>query len=161
MVFAPVYDEETQELLRFDMKDQYRVRTGLPTEGRSPYDQYCAHWFTTRPDFDDGGVVAMGWYEHGTRFLDVAEDTGEITELGYFLPVGGSTSAAYWLNDEIVYSVDYQRGIDILRFTGAPATSEEELPSPPGFNPVPASSPTRVLTDGPRSRGQYVCPLPI
>lgn len=59
----------------------------------------------------------MGWYEHGTRFLDVSSQ-GKIKEVGYFLPVGGSTSAAYWLNKEIVYSVDYNRGLDILRFTG-------------------------------------------
>ena len=28
------------------------------------------------------------------------------------------TSAAYWVTDEIVYSVDYERGIDILRYKG-------------------------------------------
>lgn len=28
------------------------------------------------------------------------------------------TSAAYWLTDRLVYSIDYERGIDILRFTG-------------------------------------------
>jgi hypothetical protein len=33
------------------------------------------------------------------------------------VPYAGSTSAAYWLNNDIVYAVDYTRGIDILRFT--------------------------------------------
>jgi hypothetical protein len=33
------------------------------------------------------------------------------------MPHGGSTGASYWITDEIVYSVDYARGIDILRFT--------------------------------------------
>jgi hypothetical protein len=29
---------------------------------------------------------------------------------------GGQASAAYWITDEIVYVVDYNRGLDILRF---------------------------------------------
>ena len=59
----------------------------------------------------------MGWYEHGTRFLRVSSK-GKISEVGYFLPAGGSTSAAYWVGRNIVYAVDYNRGLDILRFTG-------------------------------------------
>lgn len=34
------------------------------------------------------------------------------------LPSAGSTSAAYWITRDIVYAVDYTRGIDILRYTG-------------------------------------------
>jgi hypothetical protein len=116
-------DIEDGKLGEFTFVDEHRVFTGLYPDGNSPYDQYCAHWFTEHPDFADGGLVAMGWYEHGVRFLDVAED-GAITEIGYFLPLGGSTSAAYWVTDEILYTSDYQRGIDILRFTGEPATAE-------------------------------------
>lgn len=101
----------------FKMIDQYRVKNGVPTDGDAPADLFCAHWFDTHPTYRNGGLVAMGWYEHGTRFLDVSSQ-GKIKEVGYFLPVGGSTSAAYWLNKEIVYSVDYNRGLDILRFTG-------------------------------------------
>jgi len=156
----------------FSLADEYRVATGLPTEGNSPYDQYCAHWFTTHPAYRDGGVVASGWYEHGTRFLNVTPSEldadgnvvggGEITELGYFLPVGGSTSAAYWVTDEILYAIDYQRGIDILRFDPDAAPGPGQLlPAPPAFNVVPPSTPTGLVYDGPRRRGQYVCPLPI
>lgn len=32
------------------------------------------------------------------------------------MPFGGETGAAHWLTDEIVYTVDLTRGIDILRF---------------------------------------------
>ena len=32
--------------------------------------------------------------------------------------VGGATSGAYWITNRILYAVDYQRGIDILRYTG-------------------------------------------
>ncbi len=32
-------------------------------------------------------------------------------------PVGGQASVSYWITDEIVYTVDYNRGLDILRFS--------------------------------------------
>jgi hypothetical protein len=103
----------------FSMIDEYYVKNGLPTDGDALANSFCTHWFEVHPSFKNGGLLAMGWYEHGTRFLEVTPK-GQIKENGYFLPVGGSTSAAYWMNDEILYAVDYQRGIDILRYTGKP-----------------------------------------
>jgi hypothetical protein len=100
----------------FTMIDEYRVERGLPTDGDQVADLYCAHWFSTHPAYKDGGLVAMAWYEHGTRFLQI-DKTGKISEAGWFIPYAGSTSAAYWVTDEIVYAVDYNRGLDILRFT--------------------------------------------
>ena len=97
--------------------DEFGMKNGLPTDGNSLYNTFCAHWFETQPGYRNGGIVAMAWYEHGTRFLKV-NSKGKISEEGYFLPVGGATSGAYWINDEIIYAVDYQRGIDILRYTG-------------------------------------------
>lgn len=76
-----------------------------------------SHWFTTHPTWHNGGLIAAGWYNSGTRFLEVA-DNGKIEQVGYFLPNGGGTSGAYWITDRIVYAVDYQRGFDVLRFTG-------------------------------------------
>ncbi len=29
-----------------------------------------------------------------------------------------AASASYWMSDEIVYSIDFHRGLDILRYTG-------------------------------------------
>ena len=101
----------------FSMIDEYRVKNGLPMDGNAPANLYCGHWFSTHPTYRNGGLVSIGWYEHGTRFLDVSRK-GKIKEVGYFLPVGGSTSAAYWVSKRIVYAVDYNRGLDILRFTG-------------------------------------------
>jgi hypothetical protein len=75
------------------------------------------HWFTER-----GGIVAAGWFEHGTRFLKVDPTTGHITEVGFFQPVWGSASAAYWINDSTVAVVDYGRGVDILSFDRNAAT---------------------------------------
>jgi hypothetical protein len=76
-----------------------------------------SHWFQEHPDFKDGGLIAAGFYNHGTRFLDVSK-TGKIEQVGYFLPHGGGTSAAYWITDEIVYAIDYQRGFDVLKYNG-------------------------------------------
>ena len=75
------------------------------------------HWFTTQPGYKNGGIVAVGWYNSGTRFLEI-NSKGKIEEAGWFLPYAGGTSGAYFINKEIVYAVDYQRGLDILRFTG-------------------------------------------
>lgn len=103
----------------FSMIDEYYVTNGLPTDGNAPANQFCTHWFETHPTYRNGGLVAMGWYEHGTRLFNVTSK-GQIEEAGYFLPLAGSTSATYWINDEIIYAVDYQRGLDILRYTGNP-----------------------------------------
>ena len=103
-----------------------------------------SHWFDEHPRFNAGGLLVVGWYGEGTRFLEVAP-TGKISELGFFKPSAGlsvpplaaNTWAAYWISDDIVYAVDQYRGIDILRYTGAlPA------PSAPGAKPqAPAAPP--------------------
>lgn len=140
----------------FTMTDEYRIGTGAPTDGKSPYDQYCAHWFTEHPTFKDGGLVAAGWYEHGTRFFNVSSE-GKIAEAGWFLPFGGSTSAAYWVSDTVLYAVDYQRGIDILRFdrTKPPTTSVQVGVRPASIRRAAPRVEGRVTPDTP-----YICPVP-
>lgn len=103
----------------FSLIDIYQLQSGTYTDGSPAVNGLgcSAHWFQEHPDFDDGGLVALGSYEHGTRFVEISSK-GKISEVGYFVPNAGSTSAAYWLNKEIVYSVDYSRGVDILRFKG-------------------------------------------
>jgi hypothetical protein len=96
------------------------VRNGLYVDGQPAVNIIgCSgHWFTFNEGLD---ITAAGWYEHGTRFLHVEEATGKISEVGYHQPVGGSASAAHWIDDEYVYTIDYARGIDILRFDPDPA----------------------------------------
>ncbi|HVE63172.1 MAG TPA: hypothetical protein VNB94_05165 [Mycobacteriales bacterium] len=148
---------------KFRLTDDFRLGTGLPTEGDSPYDQFCAHWFSTHPKWRDGGLLAMGWYEHGTRFFDIAKKNGKISEIGWFYPVGGSTSAAYWVTDTIVYAVDYQRGIDILKFSGKPSSRVVKVAG------TERAQARRAPKQGPRIHFEgaaagrpsaYVCPLP-
>jgi hypothetical protein len=79
------------------------------------------HWFKVRHDspgiYQDDYLVAGAWYEHGTRFLAVDKKTAQIRQVGFFQPVRGSASAAYWIpGTDYVYVVDYQRGVDILKF---------------------------------------------
>jgi signal peptidase I len=102
----------------FTMIDEYRMKNGTHIDGSPPANLSCSsHWHEANPKFDNGGLVAAAFFEHGTRFIDVSS-TGKIKEIGWFLPHGGSTSAVYWATDEIAYAVDYNRGIDILKFTG-------------------------------------------
>ena len=103
----------------FTPVEEFRVSSGTYSDGSPAVNQLgcSAHWFQEHPTWHDGGLLAAGFYEHGTRFLRV-DATGHVEEVGYFMPWAGSTSAAYWVTDRIVYAVDYTRGIDILRFKG-------------------------------------------
>ncbi len=92
------------------------------------------HWFHEHPTFRNGGLVALSEYEDGVRFLQIKPDGG-IQEQGYFLSLGSSSSSPKWAGkDDVLYSIDYQRGIDILRWTGkhyAP-DSNGRVPDEPG-----------------------------
>ncbi len=81
-----------------------------------------AHWFTVK-----GNIVAMSFYEQGTRFIDVSDPTNPV-QVGYFRVPGigtgatpeqifTDTSATYWHGD-YVYVSDYGRGVDVIKFTG-------------------------------------------
>jgi len=130
--------------------DEFRLRPGLVTEGRAPESSYCVHWFDEHPYYENGGLVAISWYEHGTHFLKIGKD-GKITEVGYFLGGGGQASAAYWIDERTVYVADYLRGLDVLRFTGeigsppAPPAPEgggdPPGPQPPSSSPPPSQTP--------------------
>jgi hypothetical protein len=138
----------------FRMVDEYRPKASTnPAEGGFPVATFCTHWFTTRPGYRHGGIVAMGWYERGTRFLKVSQK-GRITEVGWFLPAGTSASAAYWVTKDLVYVFDYQRGLDIVRFHDDPVRA----PAKPGrgLPPTKASLFPAVLT--PTFAG--FCPAP-
>jgi hypothetical protein len=103
----------------FTMIDEYRMKNGTYTDGSPAVNQVgcSSHWHEAHPDFSNGGIVAAAFFEHGTRFINVTS-TGKIQEKGWFMPAAGSTGAVYWVTDEIVYAVDYNRGIDILRWKG-------------------------------------------
>lgn len=103
--------------------DEYRVPAGTYTDGRPAVSALgcSATWFKAHPSFRNGGLVAGAFFDHGTRFLNVSSE-GEISEVGYFMPTGGSTTAALWASDEIVYAIDITHGIDVLRFIDDPVS---------------------------------------
>ncbi len=85
---------------------------------------FCsAHYFT----FHQDGFVAQGWYQQGTRILDV-RDPKDIKQVGYFFTGASETWHAYWVPErdetgaivdeqktDLVYTNDVVRGIDVLR----------------------------------------------
>ena len=104
----------------FKRIDVFKAKNGTITDGGSVVNApfgCSSHWFTYHPKWKNGGLVAAGWYSHGTRILKV-DSKGKISEIGWFLPHAGGTSGAYWVDDEYIYAVDYQRGVDVLRYTG-------------------------------------------
>jgi hypothetical protein len=83
--------------------------------GWAPVTGLCsAHYFDERD-----GLVAGGWYEEGTRFLDVRDPAG-IRQVGYWVPTKGETWSVLFAPTDptgsIVYALDFARGIDVLRF---------------------------------------------
>jgi hypothetical protein len=101
----------------FRMIDEYRFVNGTYIDGNPAAQRNCtSHWFEEHPGFSNGGYVAGAFYDHGSRFFEVSPK-GKIFEAGFFMTYGGQASATYWITDEIVYVVDYNRGLDILRFT--------------------------------------------
>ena len=117
-----VYDaSKWRSKKKLQITGAYHVHNGSYSEGDPPANAVgcSALWFQHHPDFHNGGMVAAAFAEHGMRLLDV-QPTGRVEELGYYVPYGGSSSAAYWVNDEIVYSIDLTRGFDVLRVGARP-----------------------------------------
>ncbi len=85
------------------------------------------HWF----DIQDGDdLIAASWYEHGVKVIEVLPDYS-MQEIGFFQPVVGTAGAASWVVDddgtEYIFSTDYERGLDIIRFDrDAPRATDAE-----------------------------------
>lgn len=94
---------------------------GTYVDGKPPINHLgCSvHWFQEHASFRNGGLVALSEYEDGVRFLQVKPD-GKIVEQGFFAALGGSSSSPKWApKGDVVYSLDYDRGIDIIRWKGS------------------------------------------
>ena len=124
--------------------DEFRIQPGLPTEGRAPESSFCVHWFDEHPYYRNGGLVAIGWYEHGTHFLNI-DGEGQISEVGWFLGGGGQSSGTYWIDERTVYVADYIRGLDVLRFNGdiGSPPEDEEPPEEGGGKPPKEPKPPK------------------
>ncbi|MFN2595225.1 MAG: LVIVD repeat-containing protein [Actinomycetota bacterium] len=129
--FQPQCGQQNGGFLVFDTKgwqkthtftevSSYKAVNGDIVDGNPPANALgcSAHWFEARDDFHNGGIVADGFYEHGSKFFNVDSKTGKLTVTGWYEPYGGSTSADHWVNHKIVYAIDYSRGFDILEYDG-------------------------------------------
>jgi hypothetical protein len=76
---------------------------------------YCAHWMDLRPGWDDdGGVMAVSYYDRGTRFVQVDGD-GMMTEVGWMTALESYSGSPRWISEDVVYVSDYRRGLEVLR----------------------------------------------
>ena len=90
------------------------------------------------------------WYEQGTRLLDV-RDPKNIKEVGYFMAPDSVVWASYFSRTDpsVIYVMDHQRGIDVLRVT----------PSAQAGKKVRARAVPRWFRAGKRSRVRRSVPL--
>jgi hypothetical protein len=100
------------------------IFTSGAVDSKAPVTVNCSsHWFDAK-----AGIATVGWYEQGVRFLDYRTPT-DIAQVGYYIPVNGSTWAAYWSptdpNGEIVYTADAYRGVDVLRIENGGLTGKK------------------------------------
>lgn len=120
---------------RFRPLDQYRVNNGTWTDGepvaaQPPLGGCSQHYIDPHPAFRTDGWIAAASYGHGVKLLRV-DPRGELELAGWFLPIEAATLGAFWITHEIVYAVDFHRGIDVLRVTDAPKSrpSREGTPA--------------------------------
>ena len=157
-----------RKLVLLDMFET-ELQSLVQGRGWAPVTGLCsAHYFDERD-----GLVAGGWYEEGTRFLDVSDPAG-IRQVGYWAPTKGETWSVLFAptdpSGSIVYALDFARGIDVLRFdrsdqrTRTAAVRRSWLRAPAG-----ASAAARRRSPGVggartgltrRSQVGFVCRLP-
>ena len=95
---------------------------GLFTSGSAPgHVLYCAHWMELHRDFANGGLMAVSYYDRGTRFVQVGKD-GRMTEVGWIVTAEGYSGSPQWISSDVVYVMDYRRGLEVVRLLDRPAT---------------------------------------
>jgi hypothetical protein len=156
-----VTDSKTSKgATKMNLLDRHQTELGALAEGRgwAPVTGLCsAHYF----DYRDG-IVAGGWYEEGTRFLDVRDPTN-IRQVGYWVPTKGETWSVLFPPTDptgtIVYALDFARGIDVLRLDRSDLRPRE---APVRRSWISGSRrATEVLTGASRSgRFGFQCRLP-
>lgn len=100
---------------------------GIFLQGDAPsHVLYCAHWMELHPTFKGKGKVAVSYYDRGTRFLDV-DAKGKMTEIGWITAAEGYSGSAQWISNDIVYIMDYRRGMEVVRLKPGKATAVNSL----------------------------------
>ena len=111
---------EGAEFTRVDAYDA--GARGLFVQGQAPaHVLYCAHWMELHPDFDGAGLMAVSYYDRGTRFVRVAAD-GTMEEVGWIVGADSYSGSVQWVTDDVLYVMDYRRGLEVIRLLDKPAT---------------------------------------
>ena len=100
----------------FKVAGEYRMTdNGTPNEGNAPVNVFgcTSYGMDVNPSYEQSGLVGTAWFEHGIRVLDVGDD-GKLSEVAGFIGHGANAGRPVWRNDEVLYSIDFNRGIDVL-----------------------------------------------
>ncbi|HVL33812.1 MAG TPA: hypothetical protein VM600_09570 [Actinomycetota bacterium] len=115
-----------------------------------------SHYFTER-----NNIVAVAWYNQGTRFLDIS-DPRDIRQVGYYIMPSTSVWSTQWVGEgtaggEIVYTMDATRGIDILRFDRASEMPTVTAPILPQW----LNASAMAATARPHPTWGWACRIPV
>lgn len=94
---------------RFEIAGQFRYTT------RTDDETCLAYYFSLHPDFDDGGLALLPNGIEGTRVIEVGPD-GSMEEVGSFVLPTSDTWLAFWIDDEIFYSLNATGEVYVLRY---------------------------------------------
>src|SRR3954464_7600909 len=106
---------------RMTALDSFHPARNAPKKTVSPNTECSAHYFEV-----SGSTLGAAWYNQGLRVID-ASDARNLRQVGYFY-VNGTDAATHpsslswdtaWRGD-LVYLMDMDRGIEILRLKGGP-----------------------------------------
>ena len=131
---------------RFTKVDAYDAGgRGLFLDGAAPgHLLYCAHWMEPHPGFSDRGLLAVSYYDRGTRFVEVGRD-GRMREVGWIVPVDGYSGSVQWISKDVAYVMDYRRGLEVVQLLDRPATritrSTADLLAPGSARWTPPTAP--------------------
>lgn len=114
---------EDVRAMNFSLLDAYDAGSrGLFLDGSAPgHVLYCAHWFEVHPEFDGSGLMVVSYYDRGTRFVNI-DPQGQMEEVGWLVAAESYSGSAQWVSDDVVYVMDYRRGLEILHLVDQPAT---------------------------------------
>ena len=108
---------------RFTKADAFDAGSrGIYLQGQAPgHVLYCAHWMELAPGFANGGRMAVSYYDRGTRFVDV-DKNGKMKEFGWIVAAEGYSGSPQWISKDVVYVMDYRRGLEVVRLLDKKAT---------------------------------------
>lgn len=107
-------------------------------------EQCTPHNFMQSPD---SRRVLGTWYTRGTRLADFS-DPAAVKEIAAVVPEGGRARAAIAHNG-LIYTADYDRGMDVLRFQGTGWPADAGPAEAVRFGPPPAAAAPPPLVAAP------------